>query len=103
MWNVKSINGLNIRLSEERWRFIIYEHIELEDCLDMVLNTVADPDIIFAGNVDELLAVKKFSGVFYIVSVYKEKEESKDGFIITAYTLDNLSNIKKRDIIWKKQ
>ncbi len=98
---VISINGIKVRLTEERWKYIIFEHIELEGCEDMIMETIRNPDFLFKGHTDELLAVKNFTGVFYIISVYKENDE--EGFIITAYTKDNISDFKRtREILWKK-
>jgi len=43
---VKSINNVNIRLPDERWRHITEEHSELAGYYYNVLETVADPDYI---------------------------------------------------------
>jgi hypothetical protein len=98
---VISINGMKVRLTQERWDYIIYEHLELEGCEDKVMSAISDPDFLFAGHTDELIAVKKYSGIFFVITVYKEKET--EGFIITAYTKDSVADFKKsREMLWKK-
>ena len=55
-----SHNGLPIRLSEERWNHIIRRHPEMYGCWDMVIATVAIPDLIQMGDSGELLAVRLY-------------------------------------------
>jgi hypothetical protein len=98
---VTSVNGIHVRLTQERWDYIIFEHLELEGCEDMVMAAVEDPDFIFEGHTDEILAVKYFSGLFFVVTVYKEME--MDGYVITAYTKDTITTLREqRRILWKK-
>ncbi len=75
--------------------------MELDGCEDMVMSAIENPDYIFEGHTDELLAVKQFSGLFFVVTVYKEKET--EGYVITAYTKDTITTLKEqRRILWKK-
>jgi hypothetical protein len=100
---VMSKNNSSIRLTKERWAHITNAHPELE-ILDplRVLGIVEYPDIVFKGDTDELLAVKKISRKkMWFVVVYKEVS-NKDGFILTAYvTTDERWLLKKKEI-WNK-
>lgn len=69
---ITSKNGISIRLTEERWKHIVLLHPNLADKQTQVLDAVKDPDYIFRGKADELLAVSKLSARVYLVVVYKE-------------------------------
>lgn len=99
-----SKNKVAIRLTDERWFHITYSHKEIDPKdLKVVLSVVEDPDIILAGDSDELLAVKKRTRRRdWFVVVYKELN-STDGFIITAYLTTNVRWLLKRKIIWSKE
>jgi hypothetical protein len=45
----KSVNGVSIRLTEERWQHIIEGHVDLANYLDDVLQVVERPDTVFEG------------------------------------------------------
>jgi len=47
---VNSKNGVPIRLTDERWAHVTEEHSELAGLRLEVLETVANPTEIFAGN-----------------------------------------------------
>lgn len=87
---VKSISGIEVRLTDERWLHIVEGHPEMAGFLHDVLLTVAVPDIIFQGSTNELLAAVYKRKDKMLVVVYRETEA--DGFIITAILL----NILKR-------
>ena len=55
---VSSKNGLPIRLTDERWAHITEEHAELAGFRYDVLEAIADPERIVAGNAGELLAMR---------------------------------------------
>ncbi len=99
---VKSINNVNIRLPDERWRHITEEHSELAGYYYNVLETVADPDYIFRGIEEEILAVKVISKGKFLVVIYREFIELDDGFIITAFFTKRKKNLERRELIWKK-
>jgi hypothetical protein len=97
---VLSKNKVRIRLTGERWIHIIESHNELAGRMTEVLETVAEPDIIFSGSKNEFLAAKK-SNKHWIVTVYKEVNEI-EGFIITAFVTSRINYLLKKDIVWKK-
>lgn len=95
----KSKNNILIRLTDERFKHIIYSHkeISLPD-FKLIASTIENPVAIFEGNSDELLATSKFDKNRWIVVVYKELKS--DGFVITAYITTDFKWLLKRKIIW---
>jgi hypothetical protein len=55
---VSSKSGLPIRLTDERWAHITEEHAELAGFRYDVLEAIANPERIVAGNAGELLAMQ---------------------------------------------
>ncbi|MFN0034061.1 MAG: hypothetical protein ACKVUS_03275 [Saprospiraceae bacterium] len=102
-----SKNGVQIRLTEERWQHIIVGHPEMTNHLFDVLETVENPETIYFGNGGALLAVKnlKIDPDKFIVVAYKELPDQSgiliDGFIITAYSSKNANSFQKRPIAWQ--
>ena len=97
---VKSINGVPIRLTEERWVHIIENHDDMAGYYDEVLGVVENPDYIIKGYKDALIALKQKENKFLAV-VYKELGIS-DGFIITAYFTSKIK-LEREVIIWQQQ
>jgi hypothetical protein len=56
----RSVSGVTIRLTEERWLHITEEHAEVAGHLHDVLETIGDPEAVDAGGAGELLAVRRF-------------------------------------------
>lgn len=47
---VDSINGVPVRLTEERWDHILTNHLELSDSdMDLILDAVIHPEYILSG------------------------------------------------------
>ena len=95
---VYSKNGVPIRLTDERWAHIIEEHGELAGRRLEIVETVADPTEIFAGNRGELLAVREVEPGKYLVVVYRESQQ--DGFIITAFLTRKGQALCRRQRLW---
>lgn len=93
-----SKNGIEIRLTDERWAHISDEHAELTDFRSEVIEAIAEPIRIFAGAAGELLAVRELELGKYIVVVYRELEE--DGFVITAFLTRRMRSLERRRQIW---
>lgn len=96
-----SVNGVPIRLTEERLNHILRNHPEVEK--EKVLETLSNPDLVQKGDLGSLLAIKKFAKTpvnenKYLVVVYKEVT-NVDGFVLTAYYTNYL---KKRIVLWRK-
>ncbi len=99
-----SKDGVLIRLTQERWNHIIISHLEISPkSARTILNIVKNPDVIFKGDLGELLAVRKISGKkSWIVVVYK-KTSQDDGFILTAYLTTDSRWLFQREVIWNKE
>ena len=96
----KSINGVQIRLTEERWVHVIENHDDMAGYYDEVLSVVESPDYIIKGYKDALIALRQKENKFLAV-VYKELEVN-DGFIITAYFTSKIK-LEREVIIWQQQ
>jgi len=103
---VRSVNGVLIRLTQERWRHILVRHPETEPYRDRVLDAVKDPDFVAKGLHGELKAAKLFidlpMGRRYLVVVYREVG-ARDGFIITARLGSGVSNLIKGGVVWRRK
>lgn len=67
----------------------------------LVMATIAEPDLIQAGDSDELLAIRLYDqtklGRKYVVVAYREIKVM-DGFVLTAYLTRRPS--KRRKVLW---
>lgn len=95
-----SKNGILIRLTEERWKHICLMHPGLQEKQAQVLATIKNPEYIFKGKGEELLAVSAFSKRGCIVVVYRES--ANDGFIITAFETTDKLWLFKKELVWNK-
>ncbi|MCC6298430.1 MAG: hypothetical protein IT314_03975 [Anaerolineales bacterium] len=102
MNTAKSINGVTIRLPDERWIHITEEHAEMAGYLYDVLETIQGPLAIFEGNTGELLATREIEAGKYMIAVYREIN-GEDGFIITAFLTKRWKQIERRKKIWQPQ
>ena len=70
---------------------------------EKVLETIASPDLVQAGDFGTLMAAKHFAKTpltdKLLVVIYRELG-SADGFVITAYFTNELS--KRRQTIWRR-
>jgi hypothetical protein len=94
-----SKHGVSIRLPDERWAHIEYEHDDLAGLRNDVLRTVAEPDRILMGGEGELLAVREIEQGKWLVVVYKELS-ALDGFVITAFLTRRAGQLERRTAIW---
>lgn len=101
---VISKNCVPIRLTHKQWSHIVESHDYMAGCIDMLLETLADPDYIVNGANDELIAIKHYPKTVITeknaVVVYKEIDN--DGFVITAWLTSKPNKILRRGIIWQK-
>jgi hypothetical protein len=93
--------GRTIRLTAERQAHIL-EHPELEDQLDRLKETIAQPSVIIATAVDETVHVyhrhyvsTPVTSKFLLVAV---KILETDAFVLTAFFS---SRRKKGEIVWQ--
>lgn len=99
--SVPSVNGIAIRLTDERWAHITEEHSELAGMRFDVLETVAQPNRIYQGNDGENLAVREIETDKFLVAVYRETE--LDRFIITAFLTRRVKSLERRNLLWSPQ
>ncbi len=97
-WLARSVNGVPIRLTDERWVHITEEHCELAGLRPDVLETVAHPECILAGGAGELLAVREAEPGKWLVAVYRELGD--DGFVITAFLTRKKAGLERRKQLW---
>lgn len=100
----KSLNGVSIRLTKERWNHIIKAHQEIDPKgFKKFMKVITNPEFILKGSKNELLAVQKVPRKkLWIVIPYKEETE-QDGFVLTAYFTSDLIWLFKKEIIWSKE
>ena len=96
---VDSVNGVPIRLTDERWEHILDSHHELASFRETLLDAVENPDYILTSRRGALAAVlvlgrKAFLHVFYV------EKGRHDGFIISAYVQEKMDKTK---VIWRKE
>lgn len=98
-----SRNGIPIRLTYKQWAHITDSHDYMAGNLDMVFESIEDPDFIVQGWTDELIALKHYDKTSisekYVAVIYKE---GKEGFVITAFMTSKYDKLLKRGTIWKK-
>jgi hypothetical protein len=98
-----SRSGVPIRLTDERWRHVVARHPEMDGQLEMVIETLSDPDMIQQGDRGELLAVRFFERTpltrKHLVVAYREID-GVDGFVLTAYFTRRPS--AQRVTLWKR-
>jgi hypothetical protein len=100
MAEVKSKNGVSIRLTMERWFHITEEHSEMAGCYFEALETIREPDAVYEGTHGELLAVKEVEPAGrHMVVVYRELSD-EDGFVITAFFTSRIARIERRAKKW---
>jgi hypothetical protein len=91
-------SGVVIRLTDERWAHITEEHCELAGLRSTVLETVSHPDRVLLGGDGELMAVREVEVGKHLVAVYREQTD--DGFIITAFLTRRIRSLEKRRQVW---
>lgn len=62
-----------------------------------VLETVANPARIYAGNDGELLAAREIEAGKFLVVAYRELTD--DGFIITAFMTRRVKSLERRQLV----
>ena len=93
-----SIDGIAIRLTEERWFHIVENHDDLAGYYDEVLEVIADPELVIPGYGGSVIAVRSYGRRRYLFVVYRQVS-SADGFVITAYFS---TKINRRKALWKR-
>jgi hypothetical protein len=93
-----SVNGVPIRLTDERWEHILDRKPNMASFIETILDAIEDPEYILRGHKGRLIAVTHLGGRSYLNVVYRELSQT-DGFIITARIEPELHRSK---IIWRR-
>ena len=93
-----SVNGVPIRLTEERWEHIVSNKPYMVSYYDEVLEAIENPTWILRGYAGALVAVLSLARRNYLQVVYRETSQD-DGFIITAFIS---RKVNRRMIIWPR-
>ena len=93
-----SKNGVPIRLSYERWYHITENHDDLASYYHDILEIIEKPDFTLRGNKGTIKATRNLGKNRWLTVIYREVSK-KDGFVITAYFLDNRP---KGEILWQR-
>jgi hypothetical protein len=94
----KSVTGVRIRLTDERWAHITEEHCELAGLRLEILETIARPQRVLAGTGGECLALRETEAGKWLVAVYRELDD--DGFVITAFLTRRQGALQRRKQLW---
>lgn len=78
------INGVPIRLTEERWLHIVENKPYMYSYDEALLQAIEKPTCILRGYNGSLIAILAVGRDKYLHVVYKEVSQ-EDGFIVTAY------------------
>ena len=106
---VVSVNGVSIRLTEERWGHILEYHGELARLLDQILLTIAEPDMVFESPKDienNLVAIRIFAelakhGLAEHLAVHYKEVSNEDGFILTVFPI-SADRLRRRYRLWRR-
>jgi hypothetical protein len=101
---VRSVSGHNIRIAARQWTHVVEVHDYMAGNMDLVLETIADPDVVLKGTHGEVLALRQYGktniSTKTTVVVYRDEE---DGFMITAFLTSRPDKVqRKREVVWKR-
>lgn len=95
---VDSINGVPIRLTDERWDHIVDAHPYMTTYYEDMLDAVEAPEYILPGFRGSLIAVVVLGRERVLHVMYRELG-TDDGFIITAYVK---TSFEKKRAVWRR-
>ena len=95
----QSVNGVPIRLTEERWQHIVEGHDDLANYEQDVFRVIEQPDTVFEGRHGSLIAVRSYARRGLLAVFYREVSRD-DGFVITARFLVRQPKTKR---VWPKK
>jgi hypothetical protein len=99
-----SRNGITIRISDERWTHVVEAHDYMAGHLELVIDTLEEPDAIVAGDRGELIALRHYETTVLsaksVVAVYREFGD--DGFLITAFMTSHPETMVRKGLLWQK-
>jgi hypothetical protein len=94
-----SVNGIPIRLTEERWEHIVSNKPYMEIHYERILDAIEKPDFALRGYAGALVAILGVGRQLYLHVVYKEVSQD-DGFVITAFVA---RKVNRRMMVWSPE
>lgn len=94
-----SINGVPIRLTDERWEHIVSNKPYMDAFDGAVLQAIEKPTIVLRGYAGSLVAVLSLARDRFLHVVYREVGVD-DGFVITAYVSPKYN---RDSVIWPRR
>ena len=94
-----SVNGVPIRLTNERWEHVVSNKPYMETYYERVLDAIERPTWILRGYGGALVAVLPLGRQKYLHVIYRELSR-EDGFIVTAFVS---RKVNRSAIIWPKK
>ena len=99
---VVSVRGHRIRLTLRQWLHISENHDYMAGNRTLVLETIANPDALVAGEAGETLALRAYPQTNLTaktaVVVYRDEP---DGFIITAWLTSRADQVRAKGVqVW---
>lgn len=91
-----SVNGVPIRLTDERWDHIISNKPYMHDYDEIVLKAIEQPVVVLRGYAGALVAVLSLGRNRFLHVVYKEVNQD-DGFVVTAFMA---REYRRNQVIW---
>lgn len=102
LYTVTSVFGHTIRITATQWAHVTEAHDYMSGNMDKILETLAEPERVIAGQHGESLALRAYSSTNITrktaVVVYRDTE---DGFLITAFFTSKPDRIEKKGaVLW---
>ena len=94
-----SVNGVPIRLTEERWAHIVENKPYMRSYYEKVLAAIETPTWVIRGYAGALIAILSVRKRLFLNVVYRETSRN-DGFIITAFVSPK---VNKQKLVWPRE
>ncbi len=94
-----SVNGVPIRLTQERWAHIVDNKPYMRAYYRKVFVTIEKPTWVLRGYTGALIAVLALGRREFLNVVYREVSRH-DGFVITSFIS---RKVNRRNIVWPKE
>ena len=100
LYTITSVFGNSIRITATQWAHITESHDYMSGNMDKILETLAEPERVIAGQNGESLALRDYTSTNIThktaVAVYRDEE---DGFLITAFFTSKPDKIEKKGVV----
>jgi hypothetical protein len=93
-----SIQGVPIRLPDERWQHILKARERPGFSIEDVLQTISKPARVLQGKHGEFIAVREIAPSRQLSVVYRIS--NGDGFVITAFRISREGYFRNRKQLW---